>query len=112
MEESNNAETVKVTAPLAPLGVATVTFAGPTAASLAMAKVAVIRVGLTTTAALIVTPLAPTAITAPGTKPLPVSVTGTMLPRVPIEGVMAVRTGRGGRTVKSTGGAAPPEVVT
>ena len=55
-----------------------------------MVNVAVICVALTTTTLLTVTPVEETATVAPETKFVPVRVTGTLVPRTPLEGAIAV----------------------
>ena len=64
-----------------------------------------------------VTPFPATAtVVAPPTKLAPVSVTGTLLPRVPLFGVMLFRTGRltvpGALITKLNGALVPAEVAT
>jgi hypothetical protein len=104
--------TVNTTAEVVPPAVVMVTFAGPVAASAAMANVAVIWVLLATTTLLMVTPGFPILTVAPEAKFVPVSVTGTVVPCTPLVGLILLSVGRGGRTVKITAAEIPPAVVT
>jgi len=103
---------VKVTAPLVPAEVVTVTLAAPVVALLAMVKVAVICVALTTLTLLTDTPLLLVFTVAPETKPVPVSVTGTEVPCSPLLGLTEVSVGITPRMVKVTALLVPAEVVT
>ena len=105
------AETVKGTGPLVPEAVTTLMFRAPNGAFSAMAKVAVICVGLTMLMLLTVIP-APAFTVAPATKFVPVRVTGALVPATPAFGLMPVRVGGGGLMLKATAGDVPPEVVT
>jgi hypothetical protein len=101
--------TVKTTAFVVPPGAITVTLLGDSAADPAMAKFALIVVSFTTVTPLIVT-LPPVMATVPPVRPTPVSVTGTVLPRVPEIGLIAVSDGA--VTVNVTPLLVPPPVVT
>jgi hypothetical protein len=73
--------TVKVTAPLVPLGVLTVTLRAPLGAAGIITRVAVSDVPLTTVTEVPVTPVPLIArVVAPKTKFVPVNVTGTLTP--------------------------------
>ena len=75
---------VKIRAPLVPMAVVTVTVRAPLAAVGSSTKLAVSDVLLPTTTLLTVTPLPPTVtVVAPTTKLVPVSVTATVVPRMP-----------------------------
>jgi hypothetical protein len=104
-------ETVKVAAPLVPYGVVTLMLRAPTVALEAMVRVAVICEKLTTVTLLTVTPVEEMLTVAPGTKLVPVRVTGTVAPCVPLDGAIVVRAGELA-TVKTTGALVPPGVVT
>jgi hypothetical protein len=69
-------------------------------------------VALTTATLLTATPLLPTAIAAPATKFVPVSVTGTLVPWTPLAGLTEASVGAGGFTVNTTALLVPPLVVT
>ena len=71
----------------------------PGAASALIAKVAVIRVALTTVTELADTPEPPIAIVAPAMKPEPFSVTATLAPGGPLLGAIELRTGVAAVTV-------------
>ena len=79
---------------------------------LAIVNVAVICVLLTTVTPLTVTPTPLTFTLAPATKFVPVSVTGTLVPTVPLDGLTELSAGAGGFTVKVTLLLVPPLVVT
>ena len=75
---------VKVCAPLVPPAVVTVTVRGPAAAARSSTKLAVSDVLLPTTTLVTVTPPPATVtVVAPTTKLVPVSVTATVVPRIP-----------------------------
>ncbi len=75
---------VKPCGPLVPPAVVTVTVRGPTTAAGSSTKFAVSDVLLPTTTLLTVTPPPPTfTVVAPTTKLVPVSVTATVVPRMP-----------------------------
>ncbi len=105
------AETVKVTALLAPPEVVTVTLAAPVAALPAIVKVAVIWVALATLTLLTDTPLLLIFTVAPEMKLVPVSVTGTVLPCTPLFGLIEVRVGPVEVMVKVTALLVPADVV-
>lgn len=91
--------TVNVTALLVPPGeVVTVTFLALSPAPAVIAKVAVTVVSFTTVRPLTVTPLPETLIAVALARPLPVNVTGTLVPCAPVLGAMEVSDGP--RTVK------------
>jgi hypothetical protein len=85
--------TVNVTAFVVPFGVTTVTFLEPSAAVAEIVKVATTVVSLTTPIALTVTPAPDTLIADVPVRPLPVRVTGTLVPRTPVLGLILVRRG-------------------
>lgn len=90
------APTVNATVLLAPVAPATVTVTlwVPGAAVAEMVKVAVAVVELVTFTALTVTPPPETAtVVNPSTKLVPVSVTGTVVPRAPRDGAIEVNVG-------------------
>ena len=103
---------MNVRAPLVPPDVVTVTLAAPVVALAAMTNVAVICVALTTVTLFTVTPELLTLTVAPATKFVPVNVTGTLFPAVPLVGLMEVRVGAGGFTVNVTAPLVPADVVT
>ena len=75
---------MKVCAPLVPAAVVTVTVRAPVAAAGSSTKLAVSDVALPTTTLVTVTPPPPTfTVVAPTTKLVPVSVTATVVPRMP-----------------------------
>ena len=94
--------TVKLTGPLVPAAVVTVTLAAPVDASAPIVKVARICVGLVTLTFVTVTPGFPTATVAPATKFVPVSDTPTLVPCVPDDGLTAVRVGKATTVVGSS----------
>ena len=104
--------TVKVTLPLVPLALVTLTFCGPVEALAAIANVAVINVLLVTEMLLIVTPAPLKLIVAPLTNWFPDKVTVMVLPRVPLVGLIEDSVGAPEFTVKVTLPLVPPAVVT
>ena len=104
--------TVKTTAAVVPAEVVTVTLRAPVVAVAEIVSVAVIWVALTTVTLLTVMPVEETATVAPARKFVPVRVTGTEAPWMPLEGAMEVRVGAAALTVKTTAAVVPPEVVT
>ena len=75
---------VKVCPPLVPVTVVTVTVRGPSVAVGSSTKLAVSDVALpTTTLAIVTPPPATVTVVAPPTKLVPVSVTATVVPRMP-----------------------------
>ena len=75
---------VKIRGPLVPMAVVTVTVREPSAAAGSITKLAVSDVLLLTVTLVTVAPLPPTAtVVAPATKLVPVSVTATVVPRMP-----------------------------
>ena len=79
----------------------------------AIVNVAVICVLLTTVVLLTVTPVPLTFALAPATKFVPISVTGTLVPAVPLDGLTELSVGAGGGfTVKVTLLLVPPLVIT
>src|SRR5581483_2486375 len=98
---------------LVPFDVATVTFATPAEAVIAITKVAVIWVVLTTATLLMVTPALLMLTMAPERKFVPVKVTGTVAPMEPMAGLIEVRVGAEAAVMlNATAVAVPPEVVT
>jgi len=85
--------TVKVTVPLVPLFVFTVTLRPPSVAPLAIWKVAVACVELLIVTPEGVTPVPEMLIVRGETKFVPISVTGTLAPGAPEEGLMEERVG-------------------
>jgi len=85
--------TVNVCEPLVLLPVVTVTFCGPVGALAAMVNVAVIDVLLTTAGLLTLMPVPLRLIVDPGPKFVPVSVTATAAPWMPLLGAIEVRVG-------------------
>jgi hypothetical protein len=108
--------TVKGTALLAAAAptTVTVTFLEVRAAPAVMVKVAVIDVELATVTPLMVMPPPETAtVVSPTLKLVPVSVTGTAVPRRPVAGLIEANVGVGGIvTVKVTALLTPPGAVT
>ena len=94
--------TVKLTAPLVPAAVVTVTLAAPTEAAAPIVKFARICAELMTLTLLTVTPGLPTATVAPATKFVPVSDTPTLVPCVPDDGLTTVRVGKATTVVGSS----------
>src|SRR4029077_20658557 len=87
--------TVNGTGAEVPAVVFTVTLAAPVAALAVIVKVAVIWVVLTTTILVTVTPELVRFTPAPATKFVPVKVTFTVAPWVPVLGLIPVRVGAG-----------------
>src|SRR5438445_687232 len=85
--------TVNACAPLAMAKPVTVMFCGPVGALAAMANIAVICVLLTTVTLLTVIPVPLMLIVAPGPKFVPVSVTATVCPCVPLFGLTELSVG-------------------
>lgn len=104
--------TVKLWVPLVPPDVVTLTVRAPRVAPEAIVKSAVIDVALTTAMLATVTPVPLTAIVAPETKFVPVSVTLGAVPVTPTAGLIPVSVGAGGRTVSVTAALTPPDVET
>src|ERR1700693_2777 len=98
--------------PEVPPAVVTETFCAPKAALAPIWKVAVMVVLFTTVVLLMVTPVPPKLIAAPGMKLAPVRVKLTFVPGSPLEGLMVPRVGGGACTVKVTLPEVPPLVVT
>jgi hypothetical protein len=105
-------EIVNGTAGLVPPEVVTVTLAAPRVALAAIVNVAVICVALVTLTLLTPTPGLVTTTVAPETKLEPVSVTGTLVPCVPLVGAIDVNVGAVGLIVNTAGALVPLEVVT
>ena len=106
--------TVKVTEPLVPLPVVTLTVYPPRVAALSMLKVAVICVLLTTDTLAVgaVTP-EPEILSVTGkTKFVPVSMTGTLAPGAPDDGLTEVRVGAKDVTVNVRARVVPVDAVT
>jgi len=101
--------TVNVTVLVVPPGVTTATVLAPSPAPLAMVKFAVTCVSSTTVKPDTVTPPDTFTAVAP-VRPVPVRDTGTVAPRAPEVGLMAVSVG--GTTAKLTVLLVPPGVVT
>jgi hypothetical protein len=93
-----------------PLGVTTVTFNAPNVAVFEIANVAVAVVSFTAVKPLTVTPVPDTDAAVAVASPVPVIVTGTLVPRKPVFGVTPVTVGA--TTVKVTVLLFPPGVVT
>jgi hypothetical protein len=87
--------TVKGTAPVTPPGAATVTLCPPAEAFDAMLNVAVICVELTITGFDNVNPPPATEIVELFRKPVPVRVTGTLVPAFPLDGLTETSVGGG-----------------
>jgi len=104
--------TVNPTALLVPPVVLTVTLSAPVVAPAATVKVAVICVALTRVTLLAATPDPTIEMDAPDTKFVPVRVTLTAEPCVPLFGVRAVKVGAAVLTVKGTVLLVPFVVVT
>src|ERR1700682_1511125 len=104
--------TVHVCVPLAPFELVTVTFWAPVGAFEAMVNVAVIDVLLTTVVLLTVMPVPLRPIVAPDAKFVPVSVTGTAAPWMPLLGAIEVRVGAPKFTVNVCEPLVLPELVT
>jgi hypothetical protein len=103
---------VKLTAPLVPPAVVTVTLTGPAIAVAAIVNVTVIWAPLTTVTALAVIPLL-TLTVAPLTKPVPAKVTLTVAPCRPVFGLTELSVGADGALiVNDTALLVPPAVVT
>ena len=92
----------------------TVTFLAVSAATVVMVNVAVAVVELVTVTPLTVTPPPGTAtVVSPGMKLVPVSVTGNVVPRTPVAGLIVANVGvEGIVTVKATELLMPPGAVT
>lgn len=90
------ARTVKLTAPLVPPAVVTVTARSPSAAFAETVKVAVSVVEFVRATLLTVTPVPATATVLAAVNCVPVSVTATMVPSAPDGGLMAVSVGGAG----------------
>ena len=92
----------------------TATFWAPTEAVLEMVRVAVKVLELVTLTPLTVTPVPETdTVVSPAMKLVPVSVTGTVVPRTPVGGLTVINVGVGGIvTAKATGLLTPPGAVT
>jgi hypothetical protein len=93
IEVSVDAVNVKVTALLVPPGALMVTFLAPTVAVAEIANAAVTVVSFTTVRPLMVIPLPDTVMAVAPVKPLPVSVTGTLVPRAPDVGLIEASAG-------------------
>ncbi|HTE47192.1 MAG TPA: hypothetical protein VK636_18225 [Gemmatimonadaceae bacterium] len=90
---------MKFCAVLVPPAVVTVTLRAPAVAAAPMTRLVVSDVALATVTVPTVTPVPDTATVAPETKLVPVSVTGTVAPTVPLDGAMVVSVGAGGLIV-------------
>jgi hypothetical protein len=105
--------TVNVTLPLVPPGVVTLTVLAESVAVPEIVKFALTVVAFTTVRPLTVIPVPETLIALAPVRLVPVRVTGTVPPRVPVVGLIEVRVGGGGATtVKVTLLLVPPGVVT
>src|ERR1700682_4759569 len=104
--------TVNVCEPLVLPELVTVTFWGPVGAFEAMVNVAVIDVPLTTVVLLTVMPVPLRPIVAPDTKFVPVSVTATAAPWMPLFGAIEVSVGAPAFTVNVCVPLVPVELVT
>jgi hypothetical protein len=82
--------TVNVTVLVAPFGVVTKTFLAESVAVAVMVKVAVMVVSFTTERELTVTPVPEMVIAVAPVNPVPLRVTGTLVPRAPEAGAIAV----------------------
>jgi hypothetical protein len=115
--DNDGAFTVNPTTPLGPFDVVTETVRAPVAAVAPIVRAVVIVVELTTVTGPTVTSVPLTDTVAPATKFVPVSVTGTAVPRVPDDGLIDASVGVGGApdpalTVKLTAPLVPFGVVT
>lgn len=98
---------------LVPAGVVTETLLVPTRAVEAIVNDALSDVALTTLVESIVIPVPDnTTLVWPARKSVPVRVTGTVVPRAPVGGLMEVNVGAGAPTVNVTGPPVPAGVVT
>src|SRR5689334_2349545 len=104
--------TVNVTGVVVAPDTVTVMLEAPKVAPAPIAKLAVIWVALTTTTLLTVIPALFVFTVAPETKFVPVNVTGTVVPVVPLAGLTELRVAAGGFSVNVTGVLVPPDVVT
>jgi hypothetical protein len=105
--------TVNATVPLVPPEVLTATLAVPNAAPVPIVNGTVICVALTTvTVPTAISGLLTATVVASVTNPVPVSVTGTVVPRNPLPGARDVKVGAAGFTVNSAAALVPPLVVT
>src|SRR5437773_983998 len=102
---------VKTAALLVPSGVVTVTFRAPSVALVPMDNVAAAEVALVLLMSVALASL-PASTVRPETKLKPVKVTLINPPRPPDAGVMLLKAGGTGFTVKGTAPLVPPEVVT
>ena len=107
---AGGAFTVKITAPVVPPGVTTVTFLAVSVAVAVIAKFAVTDVSLAAVTPVAVTPVPVTFTAVAPVRPVPVKVTGTVVPRTPEMGAIEVSVGA--TTVNVTALLIPPEVVT
>jgi hypothetical protein len=98
--------TVNTTGEDVPPEVVTATFVAPSVALLAIINIAVIWEVLDTTTLLTVTPGLLTVTLAPGTKLVPVSVTGTAVPCTPVVGLIDSSVGGSGLMVSENGAVA------
>src|SRR5262245_48943936 len=103
--------TVNTTALLVPPPVVTVKLRGPRVASGAIENVALSAFGAETLTLLTVIPSIAPMLVAPVTKFVPAIVTLTLEPCAPIDGVLLVSVGTGGRIVSWKGAVVPPNVV-
>src|SRR5262245_52544973 len=104
---------VKVCPPEVPPEVVTVTSRAPGVAVEARTKVAVIVVALTTSRLVTVMSMPTLRVVSPTMKPVPVRVTGTEVPRMPLAGLIAVSVGAPGIvTTKDCAPEVPAPVVT
>jgi hypothetical protein len=106
------ATTENAAAPLFPAGVETVTLRAPTTAVELIVNVVVRDVGPTTVTGPTVTSALLTETVAPATKPVPVSVTPTVVPCTPEAGLIDDSVGGARTTVKVTALLVPPTVET
>ena len=104
--------TVKTAVAVVPAGGCHGTLRAPVAAVAEIVSVAVIWVALTRVTLLTVISAVETLTVAPARKFVPVRVTGTVAPWMPLEGAMEVRVGAAVLTVKTAAAVVPPEVVT
>jgi hypothetical protein len=111
--ESTGPDTVNVWVLLVPPGVVTLTVLALIVAVAKIVNVAVTVVSFTTVRPLYVTPVPDTVIVVAPVKPLPESVTGTLVPLTPVAGVIEASVGAAGlTTVNVSVLLVPPGVVT
>ena len=103
--------TLKLTVPVVPADVVTLTVAAPSVAFAAIVKVAVICVALSTAMFETAIPGLLTAIAALELKFVPLRVTETLAPGIPFDGLIEDSVGVGAVTVNAAGALLPPRAV-